>query len=166
MEGALKLLKILEWRQIKGVIGFFFRHPFLFTSAIPATWECVAICDQLFGKTHHKNNKANAFRHALWNMMLTRNALRFERDPDKALGWAKIITDWHEDFSPNDPLARSMDLHNNDTGRRLYRLKFADKRANNTQLTQALVPLLEKAVKIEHPNQVRDHHSRLVFIKD
>lgn len=30
----------------------------------------MVICDDLFDRSHHKSNKANAFRHALWNILI------------------------------------------------------------------------------------------------
>ena len=36
------------------------------------------------------------------------------------MAWAKKITDWHEDFSPNHLLAKQMDYHNNAVGRKLF----------------------------------------------
>ena len=166
MNGPLRLLKIVQWKQLKGVIGFFFRHPFLLLSALPATWQCVGICDHLFGNTHHKHNKANAFRHALWNMLLMRNALKTGSSLEDATKWAQEFTDWHEDFSPNKEPARSMDFHNNAVGRLLYREKFNMKRVKNIQITQALLPLLEKAVLTENIEEVRSTPpTRLVFLK-
>lgn len=158
MNGPLRLLRIVEWRQLKGVAGFFFRHPILFLSALPATWQCVSICDHKFGKTHHKDNKANAFRHALWNMLLVRNALLCGSTPVAAEAWAKQLTDWHEDFSPNRDLARAMDLHNNQLGRLLYHKKFGKKGVKNQQITQALLPLLEEAEKLEDSQKTMKHN--------
>lgn len=165
MSDLLRLFRIVQWRQLKGVTGFFFRHPFLFLSALPATLQCVSICDRLFGKTHHKDNKANAFRHALWNMLLVRNALKTGSSPKAAAGWAKELTDWHEDFSPNRELARAMDLHNNNTGRVLYREKFGIKQVKNQQITQALLPLLEDAVILKDPELITEHNPlQLVYL--
>ncbi|THD69416.1 hypothetical protein E7Z59_03560 [Robertkochia marina] len=157
MNAPLKLLRIIQWRQLKGVAGFFFRHPILFLSALPATWQCVSICDRKFGNTHHKDNKANAFRHALWNMLLVRNALLCCSNSMTSEAWAKELTDWHEDFSPNRDLARAMDLHNNQTGRLLYREKFGKKPVKNQQITQALLPLLKDAKKLKDSQMTMNH---------
>ncbi|WP_224488337.1 DUF6973 domain-containing protein [Robertkochia flava] len=166
MKGSLKLLKILQWKQFKGVSGFFFRHPLLFLSAITATGQCLLICDRMFGKSHHKNNKANAFRHALWNMMLMRNAFVVEKNSEKVRSWVKSLTDWHETFSPNPPLARSMDLHNNAAGRQLYLQNFDRNGVKNSQLTQALLPLLKTARKINSTEELHRFPGELIYIKD
>lgn len=166
MKDRLRLLQIIEWRQLKGVARFFFRHPLLFSSAVLATTKCLAISHDLFGNTHHKDNKANAFRHALWNMLLVRYAMVFENDVKQAVRWARKLTDWHEDFSPNDPLARTMDLHNNRIGRDLYTRKFACKSPGSAQLTQALLPLLDSAIKMRFPQQATATTHVLLYITD
>ena len=166
MNGPLKLLRIVQWKQLKGVSGLFFRHPLLFISALPATWQCIEICDKLFGKAHHKHNKANAFRHALWNMMLIKFALRSGSSLKNAKIWAKKITDWHEDFSPNSREARAMDLHNNHAGRALYEINFGKKQVKNTQITQALLPLLNQAVIFKTTEDLKSiDHFQLVYLK-
>ncbi len=76
---------------------------------------------------------------------------------EKAEAWAKELTDWHEDFSPNRDLARVMDLHNNQTGRLLYREKFGKKPVKNEQITQALLPLLKDAKKLTDPQMTMNH---------
>ncbi len=83
---------------------------------IRGTKKTVEICDGLYGEAHHKNGTENAFRHALWNILIARYSLDAGRPLEKSLKWAETITYWHEDFSPNKPLARAMDLHNNTVG--------------------------------------------------
>ena len=90
-----------------------------------ATRKTVAICDELYGKKHHKNGPENAFRHALWNVLVARRCMARGLSLRRSLAWTKTITDWHEDFSPNKPLARAMDLHNNQVGRDLI-TRFPD----------------------------------------
>lgn len=165
MNGPLRILQSLKWKQLKGVFGFFVRHPFLFCSALPATWQCIAICDRHFGKSHHRDNQANAFRHALWNMLLIKYAMTTGTTYPKADRWAKAFTDWHEDFSPNPETARAMDLHNNQAGRRLYEDHFKKNRVKNTQITQALLPLLKDAVRINTVSDLSQiHTNRLVYL--
>src|SRR5690606_22157464 len=79
---------------------------------------CVCISTAHYGKLHHKNGPANAFRHALWNFMIVRACRRYSGE-QRALSWAGKITHWHEDSFPNGKLARAMDLHNNAVGRDL-----------------------------------------------
>jgi len=93
-------------------------HPLLIWPTIKATRECVRISTAHYGKLHHKNGPANAFRHALWNFMIARACRRYSGE-QRALSWAGKITHWHEDSFPNGKLARAMDLHNNAVGRDL-----------------------------------------------
>lgn len=166
MKGAIRLIKILNWKQIKGVAGFFFSHPLLFLTSVSATANCLRICDRIFGKAHHLDSRANAFRHALWNMMIMRNARVLEKDCNKVLQWTENLTDWHEAFSPNRELAKTMDLHNNATGRAVFMQNFREKKVKNTQLTQALLPLLKSAGQIVRVEDVHKFHGQLVYIKE
>ncbi len=56
------------------------------------------------------NGEGDAYRHALWNAMMVRE-LGVER--------AKQFGDAHEDFEGNDSAEKTMDLYNNEIGRRL-----------------------------------------------
>ena len=96
------------------------QKPLWVLPTLRATRECVAVCNLHFGSRHHRNTPANAFRHALWNFYIARACSRGKANIDKVLWWAEEITTWHEDFSKNPPLARRMDLHNNNIGRVLF----------------------------------------------
>ena len=96
------------------------RYPQWVFPTIKATRKCVAACNQIYGKEHHRNTPANAFRHALWNYYIARACFSGNVRMEKVLRWTEKFTDWHEDFSKNPPLARQMDLHNNRVGRILF----------------------------------------------
>lgn len=95
-------------------------NPTYILPTLRATRQCLAVCDQYFGRQHHRNTPANAFRHALWNYYIARACYRGKTNREAPLCWAQKITDWHEDFSRNSPLARQMDLHNNRIGRAFF----------------------------------------------
>lgn len=57
------------------------------------------------------DGKQDAFRHAYWNVLMTR---------DIGAGQAKKIADNHEQHNPSHPLANQMDLYNNSIGRSSY----------------------------------------------
>ncbi|NAS10862.1 hypothetical protein GTQ38_02540 [Flavobacteriaceae bacterium R33] len=97
----------------------------------------VAISNANYGKQHHKNTAANAFRHALWNYLIAKKCSSWSGEPQRILDWTQKITDLHEDFLPNKPLAREMDLHNNKVGRHLY-TKMGD------LSVEALISLLQE----------------------
>ena len=99
------------------------QKPWWVFPTLRATRECVAMCNLHYGTQHHRNTPANAFRHALWNYYIARACSRGRAKTEKVLWWTEQITNWHEDFSKNPPLARQMDLHNNRIGRVLFETK-------------------------------------------
>ncbi len=82
----------------------------------------VSVADEIYGKEHHRNTPANAFRHALWNFLVAKNCFRSKEKIDDVLLWTKEITDFHEDLFPNGQLAKAMDLHNNRVGRNFFQM--------------------------------------------
>lgn len=121
------------------------RNPWWVLPTVRATRECVAECNIQYGKEHHRNTAANAFRHALWNYYIARKCYRGKSNIDKVLGWARDFTDWHEDFSKNPPLARQMDLHNNKAGRILFK---KDPHLKNEDLINILRSKAVASVKV------------------
>ena len=87
-----------------------------------ATKNSVAYATEIYGKSHQKNNQANAFRHALWSYLIAMYCLRKPEQKEDTLQWAIKITDMHEYLFPNKPLAREMDIHNNHLGIHYFKL--------------------------------------------
>lgn len=85
-----------------------------------ATKKSVAYASKYYGKTHHQNTPANAFRHAVWNYLIIRGCYNKPEQLESGLSWAKKITDIHEELFQNDELAKIMDLHNNRIGRKVF----------------------------------------------
>ncbi len=119
--GVKNLIFSLQFTHLLKLAGVFLKHPLKMYPTIKATLDCLRIANKLYPKKHHINTKANAFRHALWNMLITKECLTKKNNLNKALDWAKKITDWHETFSPNNALERAMDLHNNAIGRAIIK---------------------------------------------
>ena len=115
-----KQLKSLDLAAVVALAGLCLKHPLWVVPTLRATRKCVAVCNEHLGKRHHRNTPANAFRHALWNYYIARACHAKKGNMDKVLEWTRKITDWHEDFSKNPPVARQMDLHNNRVGRLLF----------------------------------------------
>lgn len=113
------LLKSMDFRQLWSLFWLSVRHLRFLLPTIRGTRRTIAVCDELYEKAHHKNGPENAFRHALWNALIVQQSLSRGLPLQRSLAWAKTITDWHEDFSPNSDLAKAMDLHNNKIGREL-----------------------------------------------
>lgn len=117
------------WGVIRNLnIGQFLRLTWLCIRNLNKLWPTwkatkmsISLADQYYGKSHHKNTAANAFRHAVWNSLIAKKCLKSAEQFEEILCWTKEITDMHEDLFPNDPLARAMDLHNNKVGRFVFR---------------------------------------------
>ena len=135
---ALKtVLKQIKAKQVFGFFRFFIRHPFFAIATFFATVKTYKIAEKEFPGIHEKHNKANAFRHALWNALISKSCSHYSKNSDKIISWAKDVTDWHEELFVNEPLSRAMDLHNNEIGRMLYKInsKLSDKEFSNVSLS-------------------------------
>lgn len=122
----------------------------------------MTIAQREYGSKHHLSNPANAFRHALWVILIIRKCLDWKRDEEKAILWAKKFTDWHEKFSPNKALEEAMDLHNNQMGI----VYFEDiKNKNEVETISFLKQKASEAVKIETVEEVENFKTKLVYIE-
>lgn len=159
----VKAIKSMDFKQLWSLLWLCVRYPLHVLPTIKATRKTVAICDAEFGKAHHKNGRANAFRHALWNALIVHYSLRWHNRPMRALAWSKTFTDWHEDFSPNRDLARIMDLHNNRVGRKFV-VQHLDASENQLiQLVKTMIPLSRKHSTVE---EIEHETSVLIHIED
>ena len=126
-----------------------------------ATSRTLKIVQEKFPGIHGKDNSANAFRHALWNYLIAVRCLKSGGNMNAIISWTKEITDWHEDFSPNKPLARAMDLHNNQIGRALFE---SHENKTEKEAIAALELKLKSAVQVGFCEEVEKYPTNLVFI--
>lgn len=110
-----KLLRNLDWEAAK----VFLSHPWFTPPTVWSTIESIMLAEEKFEDDPDKNGPANAYRHALWNILISHYCSKISSD-EKALKWAKDITDLHEKLFPNNDFDCEMDLHNNATGRQIY----------------------------------------------
>jgi hypothetical protein len=156
-----KLVKGINFKQIASLGAFLLQHPIFMFATVKATSQTMRIVQEEFPDIHGKDNKANAFRHALWNFLIAFQCAKNEKDIAKVISWTKKITDWHEDFSPNIALARAMDLHNNHIGRTL----FSNLKINfEKEIIKELKSKLDRAVQVGLLNDLDQNLSELVFI--
>lgn len=155
------LLKRLSFRQILKVAGVMLQNPLLIYPTLKATRRTMIICDLHYGKAHHKNGKANAFRHALWNILICQTTFRITKNKEKSVSWAQKITDLHEKLAPNKPLETAMDLHNNEIGRKHF-LELT------TSFEEEIITFLknntQKAKKVIDIKEILDHKDKLVYL--
>ena len=114
------VIKGVRFKQLKSVLLFLFKHPVFMISTVMSTFNAVRVSQKEFPNTHGFHNKANAFRHALWNIFIAKECSRFSKNNYEIISWTKEFTDWHEDFAPNKELSKTMDLHNNYIGREMF----------------------------------------------
>ena len=157
------IIKGVRFRQLKSVLVFLFTHPIFMVSTIIATFDVVRISQKEFPDTHGFHNKANAFRHALWNIFIANQCSLFSRKSHEVILWTKEFTDWHEDFSPNEELSRIMDLHNNYIGRELF---IKTTKSTHKQWVILMKEQLHKAVQIVSVEDVVKYPSQLVYLEN
>ena len=156
-----KLIKGIRFKQLISLLGFSLKHPLLMFATIKATALTMKIVQERFPGIHGKDNRANAFRHALWNSLIAIKCLKVEKNIDAIISWTKEITDWHEDFSPNKALPRAMDLHNNHIGRELF---CNPKIKTEKEIITALELKFISAVQVNSCEDIENHLTNLVFI--
>ena len=115
-----QFVRSLKARQLWALVKLCFLNLNKVLPTWKATNRSLAQANKLYGKEHRRNTPANAFRHAFWNYLIARKCLKRPEQTHQVLEWTKNITDLHEEIFPNSDLARSMDLHNNKVGRRLF----------------------------------------------
>ncbi len=140
--------------------GFFIKCPQFIFPTFKATETTLRLCNEYFGEEHHHDNKANAFRHALWNFMLCQHYFNIAGTVEKAVYRCKKVTDLHEELFPNKKLARIMDLHNNKIGRDLF---CTNRQAD---IVTILRKLLAEASKINSGTDLSLCKNKLVYLED
>lgn len=156
-------IRKMNWSKLGNLALLCLRHPLYIIPSYRATRKTVAVCDENFGSEHHKNGRANAFRHALWNALIIQYCKKWFPSAMRAKAWAKRFTDWHEDFSPNSELARAMDYHNNRVGREFAMQHLDVGTRQLVQLIMVLVPLSRKHTTI---NTISLDLKTLAYIED
>ncbi|WP_026777324.1 hypothetical protein [Polaribacter sp. Hel_I_88] len=155
------IVKSLDFKQVWILFLWFLQHPLYLFATAKATYSTVKIAQKEFPDIHDEHNKANAFRHALWNLLIAKESAKFSSDLEDVLSWTKRITDWHEEFSPNKEMAKLMDLHNNKFGRNNF-LYLKDK-STETIITTLKNELLN-AVQVKQKSEFKNFENQLVYL--
>lgn len=128
-----------------------------------ATKACMQIANERFGRKHYANGPANAFRHALWNVLIAKNCKGSATTIEGLLQWTKKITDWHEAAFFSKELPMKMDYHNNRVGRELF---GSHPDWHLSQFLSKLMELTENAVKIDYKTDLQLLKNQLVYISN
>ncbi len=141
----------------------FLSSPLLIRPTIWASKTTMTICDDLFGRSHHRSNKANAFRHALWNVLICQKTLKKTKNKKKSIIWTKKVTDLYEKMTQNEILEQNMDLHNNEVGRMLFFDLFDQ---NEATIIDFLNKKSQNAIKLAKTESVHNYKDQLVYLEE
>ncbi|MBL4662570.1 MAG: hypothetical protein JKY22_03200 [Flavobacteriaceae bacterium] len=158
-----KRIKQLSLGQLFRLTVVFVQRPLLIMPTIRATKRTMHICDTMYGRTHHKNGKANAFRHALWNILICQNSLKRTKNVQKSVFWAEKITLLYEKVTKNDILDQQMDLHNNKLGRQWFKENMFENEAKTIDFIQKCLRKSKKITKIE---EIESFENTLIYISE
>lgn len=159
----IAVLKRVDLKNILKVIFIGIGHPLFIVPTIRATKDCVRISTENYGRLHHKNGPANAFRHALWNYLIAKRCFRIRHNRDSVLEWAKKITDWHEHAFPNQELAKQMDFHNNAVGRFVFQ---ENPEKTESEVIELLKSMTLVSVKIDSDTDLTSLKTQFIHILD
>lgn len=151
----------LKFKELIVLGVSFLKNPEFLLPTYRATRKALAFSDQFYKDLHHKNNRSNAFRHALWNYLICKYCTETAGSMERAVNWSKEITDLHERLSPNEPIAKVMDLHNNRIGREIF-LRVS---ANEEEAIAILLEKTESAVQVHTLKEIEEEKENLVYLE-
>jgi hypothetical protein len=151
----------LTWKMVKALLS----KPFWLVPTIWATVQSILYAENYFFEAHGGRGIANAFRHSAWNLLIAKN-VSFYTTEEKAIKWAKFITDMHEECFPNDEFDNQMDLHNNRLGREI----FAELRSKDIKKTREMMEVLfeksKSGVGLKDEKEFVKHPDEMVFFAE
>ena len=159
----ISVLKRVSLKHILKGILLGLGRPLFIVSTIKATKDCLKIASANYGKLHQENGPANSFRHAFWNFLIAKRCLKWAKDENSALDWTKKVTDWHEGAFPNEPLAKTMDLHNNQVGRQIF---MENPDISESDADELFKKMTDESLKIEAESDLTALKNQLVHIID
>ncbi len=104
MKIPFKKLSISKFIQLSKLC---IQNPRLMLITYWVSKKTMVICQRKFGSAHFGNGKENAYRHALWCMLLQYNTEKYDTH------WAAFFSNLYEGLFRNDEVNSKMDLHNN-----------------------------------------------------
>lgn len=141
--------------------GLFVKNPILLFQFIRATKKTLTVSQSIFGYAHQGTGKANAFRHAYWNLQICFKNQKILKNKQKSVFWCEKVTFFYEKVSKNKELDRAMDVHNNRIGQQLFMEFFSE---NEAFFVEKLKKLTQNAKKIENIEQIHLFPKNLVHL--
>ncbi len=151
----------MKFGEMVTLTGIFIFSPRNFLPTLRAPKNTRKNCNVRYGELHHSNDRTNAYRHALWNLLICEECFKVTGNVEKAVNWAGKITDLHEELSPNLSLEKAMGLHNNRIGREIFKESIFDKKNSGELLDKKM----GEAVKIDNIIELQNWENHLVFIE-
>lgn len=139
-------------------------RPLLLIPTVWATVESVLFSEINFQESHSGRGAANAFRHAAWNLLIAKNSSVFT-SKEKAVQWAKFITDLHEECFPNEAFDHEMDLHNNRIGREVFE-KLSTQNLSKKEMIAELIYMSESAVGLTDEREFTKYQNEMVYFAE
>lgn len=149
----------LSWRMFRGLLS----KPLLLLPTIWATVESVMYSEINFKEPHGGQGIANAFRHAAWNLLIAKNCTQITSQ-EKAIDWAKYVTDLHEECFPNDDFDKLMDLHNNRIGREVFEKLMDENIQSKKEMIRYLVEKTKTGVGLSDEKEFKNHKDEMVYL--
>lgn len=157
-------IKQLNLKQFFILLKVFIIRPLYIIPTHRATIETLLICDKLFRTKHQNHNRENAFRHALWNIIIAKNCYTPKRGVTNVIEWAEKITTLHEKMAPNKPLETVMDLHNNKVGLTLFEEEKLYQKPLS-EIKKILLQKMEFGVKVNSEEEIKQHTDKMVYLE-
>ena len=157
-----KVIRGLDFRKLSRLAGISILNPLMVYPTVKATKRTVVICEGLYKKAHHGHGPENAFRHALWNVLIAKHTFTVTGSKEKSAEWAAKITDVHEELSPNNALEKAMDLHNNEIGRQFF---LNNAGLSEGEIVNSLISYTSNAVLILKEEELAKYPNQLVCIE-
>ncbi len=152
------LIRNLKWKAVKTFVS----HPLFAFPTVWATIESIQLSEMNFGDNPGGNGLANAYRHAVWNVLTALYCSNIY-SVEKSLKWTEKITNLHEELFPNDEYNRLMDLHNNKVGRNLFLKAHKSGKKSKQELLEMLIKKSKSAVGLRSETEFQDYRDRLVY---
>tara|TARA_B100001146_G_scaffold225257_1_gene249079 strand:+ start:1487 stop:1975 length:489 start_codon:yes stop_codon:yes gene_type:complete len=153
----------LNVSQLFSFAGLFLKHPMYLVPTLRATKRTMTLCNDLFKNDHHRSNRANAFRHALWNIVIAQNCFKRNKNKEKSLIFTQKFTNLYEKVTQNKALEEAMDLHNNEMGLRYF---SEEKEKKVVDWIDFLLKTMKNAQKVEEIGEIQKLPENLVFLEE